>query len=264
MRIAIFTLFPDMFAGPFGASIVGRAVAREQVAITLHNFRDMATDRHHTVDDYPYGGGAGMVLRPDPLFASVEAAALPPDAPVILLTPQGRRFDQCMAARLAALPAMALICGHYEGVDERVRVYLATEELSLGDYVLSGGEIAAMAVVDAVVRLLPGVIDPLSLEEESHHAALLEYPHYTRPAEFRGWATPDVLISGNHAAIARWRREQSLRRTWERRPDLLAAELARDTLSPKERQLIAGWDEARADPAAANAPAEVIHFPVDK
>ncbi|MGH2411894.1 MAG: tRNA (guanosine(37)-N1)-methyltransferase TrmD [Chloroflexota bacterium] len=264
MRIAIFTLFPAMFAGPFGASIVGRAVAREQVAIELHNFRDLATDRHHTVDDYPYGGGAGMVLRPEPLFASVEAAGLPPEAPIILLTPQGRPFDQRTAARLAVLPATALICGHYEGVDERVREHLATEEISLGDFVLSGGEIAAMAVVDAVVRLLPGVIDPLSLEEESHHAALLEYPHYTRPAEFRGWPVPDVLTSGNHALIARWRREQSLRRTWERRPDLLAAELARDTLGKKERRLIAEWEEARTSDTDSLAAQEVIHFPVDK
>jgi tRNA (guanine37-N1)-methyltransferase len=264
MRIAIFTLFPDMFAGPLGASIVGRAVAREQVTLTLHNFREMAIDRHHTVDDYPYGGGAGMVLRPEPLFASVEAAALPPETPIILLTPQGRPFDQRAAARLAALPAMALICGHYEGVDERVREHLATEEISLGDFVLSGGEIAAMAVVDAVVRLLPGVIDPLSLKEESHHAALLEYPHYTRPAEFRGWAVPEVLISGNHALIARWRREQSLRRTWDRRPDLLAAELARDALSQKERRLIAEWEDSRTDDTSSHAPQEVIHFPVDK
>ncbi|HVC78893.1 MAG TPA: tRNA (guanosine(37)-N1)-methyltransferase TrmD [Chloroflexota bacterium] len=264
MRIAIFTLFPDMFAGPFGASIVGRAAAREQVSISLHNFRDLAADRHHSVDDYPYGGGAGMVLRPEPLFASVEAAALPPEAPIILLTPQGRPFDQRAAARLATLPAMALICGHYEGVDERVREHLATEELSLGDFVLSGGEIAAMAVVDAVVRLLPGVIDPLSLDEESHHAALLEYPHYTRPAEFRGWTVPDVLISGHHARIARWRREQSLRRTWERRPDLLADALARDTLDKKERRLIAEWEETRRRDAESFTAPEVIHFPVDK
>jgi tRNA (guanine37-N1)-methyltransferase len=265
VRIDIFTLFPEMFAGPLGLSIVGRAAAREQVRITLHNFRDRATDRHHTVDDYPYGGGAGMVLRPEPLFASVEAANLPTEAPIILLTPQGRPFDQPTAARLAALPALALICGHYEGVDERVRQHLATEEISLGDFVLSGGEIAAMAVVDAVVRLLPGVIDPDSLAEESHHAALLEYPHYTRPVEFRGQGVPDVLLSGNHAQIARWRREQSLRRTWERRPDLLADALASDMLTLKEKHLIAAWDaeQTAGETQSATRIEEVIPTPVD-
>ncbi|MGH2344475.1 MAG: tRNA (guanosine(37)-N1)-methyltransferase TrmD, partial [Chloroflexota bacterium] len=235
------------------------------IRITLHNFRAGATDRHHTVDDYPYGGGAGMVLRPEPLFASVEAANLPANTPIILLTPQGRPFDQPTAARLAAAPTLALVCGHYEGVDERVRRYLATEEISLGDFVLSGGEIAAMAVVDAVVRLLPGVIDPESLAEESHHATLLEYPHYTRPAEFRGWSVPEVLLSGNHALIARWRREQSLRRTLERRPELLASAAARATLTAKELRLIAAWQAEAAD-HAADQDAEgdkVIPAPVD-
>lgn len=242
MRIAIFTLFPEMFAGPFGASIVARAVARGLVQIDLHNFRQMAVDRHRTVDDYPYGGGAGMVLQPGPLFAAVEHAALPSGTPIILLTPQGRTFDQQMAQRLASAPALALLCGHYEGVDERVRAHLATEELSLGDFVLSGGEIAAMAVVDAVVRLLPGVIDPGSLAEESHHSGLLEYPQYTRPPEFRGWGVPEILLSGNHGAIARWRREQALRRTWERRPDLVA----RTALGERERRQIAAWEAERA------------------
>jgi tRNA (guanine37-N1)-methyltransferase len=265
MRIDIFTLFPEMLAGPFGLSIVGRALAREQVRITLHNFRDNATDRHHTVDDYPYGGGAGMVLRPEPLFASVEAANLPADTPIVLLTPQGRPFNQQTAARLAASPTLALICGHYEGVDERVRRYLATEEISLGDFVLSGGEIPAMALVDAVVRLLPGVIDPESLAEESHHAALLEYPHYTRPAEFRGWSVPDVLLSGNHALISRWRREQSLRRTWERRPELLASAPVRATLTAAEQRLITSWEAEAADHAAEpdTDAGKVIPAPVD-
>jgi tRNA (guanine37-N1)-methyltransferase len=237
MRVAIFTLFPEMFAGPFGQSIVARAVARSLLSLEFHNFRDMATDRHHTVDDYPYGGGAGMVLKPDPLFASVEGAALPAGAPIVLLTPQGQTFTQRTAERLAAWPAFGLICGHYEGVDERVRQHLATEEISLGDFVLSGGEIAAMAIVDAVTRLLPGAIDEESTIEESHQSGLLEYPHYTRPADFRGWTVPDTLLSGNHAAIARWRREQALRRTWERRPDMLA----RATLSAKEQRLIDEW-----------------------
>jgi tRNA (guanine37-N1)-methyltransferase len=245
MRIAIFTLFPEMFAGPFGASIVGRAAARGLVQIELHNFREQATDRHRTVDDYPYGGGAGMVLRPGPLFAAVEGAALPAGTPIVLLTPQGQTFDQGVAQRLAGGPALALICGHYEGVDERVRAHLATEELSLGDFVLSGGEIAAMAVVDAVTRLVPGVIDPSSLAEESHHSGLLEYPQYTRPPDFRGWRVPEILLSGNHGAIARWRREQALRRTWERRPDLLA----RAPLSERERAQIALWDAQGEDGA---------------
>jgi tRNA (guanine37-N1)-methyltransferase len=237
MRVAIFTLFPEMFAGPFSYSIVARAAARGLITIELHNFRDMATDRHHTVDDYPYGGGAGMVLQPGPLFASVEAAALPKDAPIVLLTPQGQPFSQQVARQLAQCPALGLIAGHYEGVDERVREHLATAEISLGDFVLSGGEIAAMAVVDAVVRLLPGVIDDESTLEESHQSGLLEYPHYTRPPEFRGWAVPPVLLSGNHAAIARWRREQALRRTWERRPDLLESV----ELSAQERRLLDAW-----------------------
>ncbi len=274
MRIAIFTLFPEMFAGPFGASIVGRAVARGLVEISLHNFREMATDRHRTVDDYPYGGGAGMVLRPDPLFAAVGSAMLPEGTPIVLLTPQGSTFTQRTAARLAEGAALALLCGHYEGVDERVRAHLATEEISLGDFVLSGGEIAAMAVVDAVTRLQPGVIDSQSLAEESHHSGLLEYPHYTRPAEFRGWRVPDVLLSGNHAAIARWRREQALRRTWERRPELLA-DPGQVQLTTKEQRLIASWQQsATADDQSIGHQAqsttespttpEVIHFPVDK
>jgi tRNA (guanine37-N1)-methyltransferase len=231
-----------MFAGPFGQSIVARAVARGLVRIDLYNFREMATDRHHTVDDYPYGGGAGMVLQPGPLFDAVEASALPAGAPVVLLTPQGRTFSQAVARRLAAEPAVGLICGHYEGVDERVREHLASEEISLGDFVLSGGEIAAMAVVDAVTRLLPGVIDQESTVEESHQSGLLEYPHYTRPPAYRGWPVPAILLSGNHAAIARWRREQALRRTWERRADLLGGV----ELSARERLLMATWRAADA------------------
>jgi tRNA (guanine37-N1)-methyltransferase len=237
MRVAIFTLFPEMFAGPFSQSIVSRAAERGLVSIELHNFREQAPGRHRSVDDYPYGGGAGMVLQPGPLFSAVEGAALPPGSPIVMLTPQGRPFTQAMAQRLAGMKALALICGHYEGVDERVREHLATEEISLGDFVLSGGEIAAMALVDAVTRLLPGAIDDASTAEESHQSSLLEYPHYTRPASFREWPVPEVLLSGNHALIARWRREQSLRRTWERRPDLLA--LAK--LSAAEEQLIDEW-----------------------
>ncbi|MDB5077533.1 MAG: trmD [Chloroflexi bacterium] len=269
MRVAIFTLFPEMFAGPFAHSIVARAAARGLISIEIHNFRDMATDRHRTVDDYPYGGGAGMVLQPGPLFAAVEAAALPEGAPIALLTPQGRTFTQQTAQRLAAEPALALICGHYEGVDERVRQHLATEEISLGDFVLSGGEIAAMAVVDAVARLLPGVIDEESTVEESHQSGMLEYPHYTRPPEFRGWRVPDILLSGNHAAIARWRREQALRRTLERRPDMLD----RVSLNAKEQRLLDAWRaESETNVAGGKAEmgeptdtgsAKVIHRSVD-
>lgn len=237
MRVAIFTLFPAMFEHSLGQSIVGRARAAGLLSLELHNFRDATTDRHRTVDDYPYGGGAGMVCKPEPLFTAVEAASLPTGTPVILLTPQGVLFTQRIAERLAGYPALALVCGHYEGVDERVRTDLATEELSIGDYVLSGGEPAAIVVVDAITRLLPGAIDAASTVEESHHEGLLEYPHYTRPALYRGLAVPEILLSGNHAAIARWRRLQSIRRTYERRPDLLASA----SLTIKERQQLAEW-----------------------
>ncbi|MCL4460008.1 MAG: tRNA (guanosine(37)-N1)-methyltransferase TrmD [Chloroflexi bacterium] len=227
MRFDILTLFPSMFAGPFSESIVKRAVEKGLVSINITDIRDFATDKHRATDDYPFGGGSGMVMKPEPIFAAVESLLVPtPDvapAEIILLTPQGRLFKQRLAQELAGKEWLILICGRYEGVDERVREHLATDEISIGDYVLSGGEIPAMVLVDAVVRLLPGVLGaPPSILEESHSQGLLEYPHYTRPAVFRGWAVPEVLLSGNHAAIARWRREQSLRRTLERRPDLLA------------------------------------------
>jgi tRNA (guanine37-N1)-methyltransferase len=230
VRIDIITLFPGMFAGPFGESIIARAVDAGVVEIRLHNLRDWTTDRHRTVDDTPYGGGAGMVLKPEPLFAAIEAVR-GEDGYVILTTPQGEVFRQELAAELAGKPHLVLVCGHYEGVDERVREHAVDRELSVGDYVLSGGELPAMVIVDAVVRLLPGALgSPESTAEESHSAGLLEYPHYTRPAEFRGWRVPEVLLSGNHAAIARWRREQSVRRTIERRPDL--AQKAADIIGP--------------------------------
>lgn len=209
-----------MFRGPFAESILKRAQEQGLIGVTLYNIRDATTDRHHVVDDYPYGGGAGMVMKPDPLFAAVEAVYQ--GGPIILLTPQGQLFNQEIALALAGEPRLSLICGHYEGVDERVCRYLATAELSIGDYVLTGGELAAMVVVDAVSRLVPGVLGGTgSTVEESHRAGLLEYPQYTRPPEFRGWRVPDVLLSGNHAAIARWRRKEALRRTRARRPDLL-------------------------------------------
>ncbi len=221
MRFDIFTLFPEMLRSPLDESIIARARERGLVEINAWNPRDVTTDRHHIVDDYPYGGGAGMVMKPDPIFTAVERVY--ESGPIILMSPQGRVFTQAIARELAQQPRITLICGHYEGVDERVREHLCTDELSLGDFVLTGGELAALVIVDAVTRLLPGVLAAGSTEEESHTAGLLEYSHYTRPPEFRGWAVPEVLLSGNHAAIARWRRKESLRRTRARRPDLLAA-----------------------------------------
>lgn len=225
MRIDILTLFPGMFTGPFDHSIVRRARDAGLLEVAIHDFREWATDRHRMVDDTPYGGGAGMVLKPEPLFACVEAlfpGGRPADSRVILLTPQGARLDQAGVRRLAGYGRLVLLCGHYEGFDERVRIGLADEELSIGDYVLTGGEIPAMVVVDAVCRYLPGVLgSEASVDEESFSRGLLEYPQYTRPAVFRDMAVPDVLLSGNHAAIRRWREEQALLRTRERRPDLL-------------------------------------------
>ncbi len=221
MHFDIFTLFPDMFQGPFSESILKRAQERGLLSIALYNIRDATTDKHHIVDDYPYGGGAGMVMKPEPLFAAVEAVYA--GGPIILLTPQGRLFNQRIARALSQEPRVTLICGHYEGIDERVLQHLVTDEISIGDYVLTGGELAAMVVVDATSRLIPGVLNSEeSTLEESHSGNLLEYPHYTRPPEFRGWKVPDVLLSGNHAEIAKWRRKESLRRTKQRRPDLFA------------------------------------------
>jgi tRNA (guanine37-N1)-methyltransferase len=220
MHCDIFTLFPGMFQGPLTESILKRAQERGLLSIALHNIRDATTDKHHIVDDYPYGGGAGMVMKPDPIFASVEAVYQ--SGPIILLTPQGRLFNQHIAQELSQQPRLTLLCGHYEGVDERVIEHLVTDELSIGDYVLTGGELAAMIVVDAVTRLIPGVVTDESIQEESHSSGLLEYPHYTRPPEYRGWPVPDVLLSGHHEQIARWRRKESLRRTRQRRPDLFA------------------------------------------
>ena len=224
MQIDVLTLFPEMFDGPLGHSILRRAIDRGLLEVRLTNIRDFTTDRHRTVDDYPYGGGPGMVMKPGPIFDAVEAVAQPGD-PIVLLTPQGRVFTQRMAAELARRERLVLICGHYEGVDERVREHLVTDELSIGDYVLTGGELAAMVVIDAVTRLLPGVLGgEESTSDESHSDGLLEYPHYTRPPEFRGRGVPDILLSGHHAEIARWRRHQALLRTAKRRPDLLKPE----------------------------------------
>lgn len=219
MHFDIFTLFPDMFQGPFSESMLKRAQERGLLSIALHNIRESTSDKHHVVDDYPYGGGAGMVMKPEPVFTAVETVYQ--GGPIILLSPQGRLFNQQLARTLAQEARVTLICGHYEGVDERVREHLVTGEISIGDFVLTGGELAAMIVVDATSRLLPGVLGgEESTLEESHSGGLLEYPHYTRPPEFRGWRVPDVLLSGNHAQIARWRRKEAIRRTKMRRPDL--------------------------------------------
>ena len=219
MHFDIFTLFPDMFQGPFSESMLKRAQERGLLSISLHNIRESTSDKHHVVDDYPYGGGAGMVMKPEPIFTAIEA--IYQGGPIILLSPQGRLFHQHIARSLSQEARVTLICGHYEGIDERVREHLVTDEISIGDYVLTGGELAAMIVVDATSRLLPGVLGgEESTLEESHSSGLLEYPHYTRPPEFRGWRVPDVLLSGNHAEIARWRRKEAIRRTKASRPDL--------------------------------------------
>jgi tRNA (guanine37-N1)-methyltransferase len=237
MRIDILTLFPEMFAGAFGSSIVARARDAGAVEIALHNPRDYAADKHHVVDDYAYGGGPGMVMKPEPLFDCVDAvrAMAEPRGKVVLLTPQGRLLTDAVVRELAAEDRLIVICGHYEGVDERVREHLADEEISIGDYVLSGGEPAAIVLVDAIVRHVPGALgSEHSLTEESHAQGLLEYPQYTRPPEYRGLVVPDVLLSGHHEAIERWRRTQSIARTAQRRPDMLA----RAALTSEERRAL--------------------------
>jgi tRNA (guanine37-N1)-methyltransferase len=231
MHIDVFTLFPDMFTGPLTESILKRAQEMGKLSLALHDIRSWTVDKHHTADDTPYGGGGGMIMKPEPIVAAVEDI-VPQDAdiPVILLSPQGRVFTQDIAYQLSQNERMALVCGHYEGIDERVIELVITDEISVGDYVLTGGELAAMIVVDAVVRLLPGVLGaPDAHCYDSHATGLLEGPHYTRPSTFRGQQVPDVLLSGHEANIEKWRRKESLRRTWQRRPDLLlAAELSKD------------------------------------
>ncbi|UTT41815.1 tRNA (guanosine(37)-N1)-methyltransferase TrmD [Exiguobacterium aurantiacum] len=220
MKIDVLTLFPEMFA-PLDHSIVGRARTLGQVEMTLTNFRDFSTNKHHKVDDYPYGGGAGMLLTPQPIFDAFDA--IDKRRPrVIVTTPTGRRFDQQLAEEWATEEHLIFLCGHYEGFDQRIHDELATDEVSIGDFVMTGGELAAMVMIDATVRLIPEVLgDQASHEDDSFSTGLLEYPHYTRPAEFRGLKVPDVLLSGNHAKIETWRRERSLERTYRRRPELL-------------------------------------------
>lgn len=228
----VLTIFPDMFPGPLGDSITGRALAARLVRLNAVDIRAFAMDRHRSTDDYPYGGGPGMVMRPEPLLAAIDSVRRP-SSRVILLSPAGRRFAQPIAVELAAARHLVLVCGRYEGVDERVSLLAGAEELSIGDFVLTGGELAAMVVLDAVIRLLPGVLSTSDAWRDESHAreGLLEYPQYTRPVEFRGLRVPDILLSGHHAQVAAWRRQESLKRTRERRPELLTrehlAELAR-------------------------------------
>ena len=253
MQFEVFTLLPEVFPPYLESSILKRASERGLISVHVHNIRDYAHDKHHTTDDTPYGGGGGMVMKPEPVFEAVEsvlgsryaaplATTRPPTprtqpvtVPIILLTPQGRVFTQRVAEELSRYERIALICGRYEGVDERIREHLVTDEISVGDYVLTGGELPALTIIDAVSRLLPGVLgDPTGAEDDSHSMGLLEYPHYTKPPEFRGMKVPEILQSGNHAKIEQWRREQALLRTFNKRPDMLE----KSELSEKDRKFI--------------------------
>ncbi|WP_261306007.1 tRNA (guanosine(37)-N1)-methyltransferase TrmD [Paenibacillus andongensis] len=245
MRIDVMTLFPEMFEGVFSSSILGKARDKGIVALNTVNFRDYSNNKHNTVDDYPYGGGGGMVLKPEPIFAAVESLPVhqedgqdPVKPRVILMCPQGETFTQKKAEELSKEQHLVFICGHYEGYDERIRQYLVTDELSIGDYVLTGGELPAMVVIDSVVRLLPGVLgNEMSAVTDSFSTGLLEYPHYTRPAKFRDWEVPEMLLSGHHENVKRWRRKESLFRTLERRPDLLEGR----ELSKEEKAWVVEW-----------------------
>jgi len=242
VRVDVFTIFPEYFDAPLRASLLGRARERGLIDVRVHDPREHAGDAHRSVDDTPFGGGAGMVMTPEPLFAAVEA--VDPARPLLLLSAAGRPFDQQMAQRLAQRDGFSLICGRYEGVDQRVADHLCEDEISVGDYVLAGGEAAALVVVEAVARLVPGVMgNTESGADESFGDGLLEYPQYTRPADFRGWPVPEALRSGDHALIARWRRAQGLRRTLDRRPDLLGSR----PLTPEERRLLDEFPEGPPD-----------------
>lgn len=244
MRIDVLTLFPGMFSGPLSESIVARARERGLVEIHIHDIRDFTRDKHRVTDDYPFGGGAGMVMKPEPIFAAVEHVMGDVAEPgrVILMSPQGSVFTQQMAMRLAQEGHLVFICGHYEGVDERVRQALVHEEISIGDYILTGGELPAMVVIDAVTRLIPGVLDEESVAAESFTSGLLDYPQYTRPREFRGMTVPEVLVSGDHEKVRIWRRKEALARTLERRPDLLR----KASLTPEDLRLL---EEIKGDKA---------------
>jgi len=244
MKFEVFTLLPDVFPPYLESSILQKARQRGLIEVRVHNIRDYTHDRHHTTDDTPYGGGGGMVMKPEPVFEAVETVlgldsnqTQPVPVPIILLTPQGRVFSQRVAEELSGHERIALLCGRYEGVDERIREHLVTDEISMGDYVLTGGELPALMIIDAVSRLLPGVLgDPTGAEDDSHSMGLLEYPHYTRPPEFRGWQVPEVLLSGDHGKIEKWRREQAISRTFKKRPDMIEkAELSKEDQEIVER-----------------------------
>ncbi|MGB7874719.1 MAG: tRNA (guanosine(37)-N1)-methyltransferase TrmD [Anaerolineales bacterium] len=257
MQFEVFTLLPDVFPPYLESSILQRARQRGLVSVNVHNIRDYTHDRHHVTDDTPYGGGGGMVMKPEPVFEAVESVlgldahqiqsrngAQPQSVPIIMLTPQGRVFSQSIANELSRHERIALLCGRYEGLDERIREHLVTDEISIGDYVLTGGELPALIVIDALTRLIPGVLgDPDGAVDDSHATGLLEYPHYTRPPDFRGWKVPEILLSGDHAKVNKWRREQSLLRTLARRPDLLE----KLDLTEKERTFLKehGWQSQK-------------------
>jgi len=230
MNFHVLTIFPHIITSAASGSILGKALEKGVINLNTVDIRDYATDKHRMVDDYPYGGGPGMVMKPEPIYGAVQSLSLPEDAPLLLLTPQGERFHHAMARDLASHSALALLCGRYEGIDDRIRDLLPVREVSLGDFVLTGGEFAALAIIDAVARFVPGVLgDEESATDESFATGLLEYPQYTRPPEFMGRQVPDILLSGDHGRVARWRREQSLLRTLEKRPDLLeTAELTEE------------------------------------
>ena len=247
--VDVFTQLPEYLSGPLALSVIGRAATAGVIDVRLHNLRSHGVGRHRSLDDTPFGGGPGMVMLPGPIFEAVESVDLD-NRPLFLLDPAGRRFDQAMARDLAAGSGFGLLCGRYEGVDERVRQHLVDGEISVGDYVLAGGEAAALVVIEAVARLVPGVLgNDLSASDESFAGGLLEYPQYTRPADFRGWTVPEVLLSGDHGAIERWRRQQALERTRRRRPDLLASQADRDRTTPG-----AGYDSSSPPPGDPHEP----------
>jgi tRNA (guanine37-N1)-methyltransferase len=223
MQFDVFTLLPEVFPAYLESSIMQRARERGLIDVRVHNIRDYTHDKHHTTDDTPYGGGGGMVMKPEPVFEAVESIlGTEADCPIIMLTPQGRVFNQAIAQELVQHPRLALLCGRYEGIDERIRTNLIADEISIGDYVLTGGELPALILMDALARLIPDVLgDPNGASDDSHATGLLEYPHYTRPPEFRGLTVPEILLSGDHGKIAKWRREQALLRTYNKRPDML-------------------------------------------
>ena len=251
MIFDILSLFPGMFTSPLSESILGKAVERGLISVRVHNIRSHATDKHQMTDDRPFGGGEGMVMKPEPIVSALQAIGKEPVPHVILLSPQGALFDQRTAGRLSGLPRLVLICGRYEGVDERVARHFVDEEISIGDYVLTGGELAAMVVVDAITRLIPGVLgNELSAEAESFVEPILEHPQYTRPQEFLGYRVPEILLSGNHAAIQKWRRGHALLRTRQRRPDLFA----RLDLKAEDRACLGLAEQEEAAAAGSSSP----------